>query len=276
VEGSLPRSARDPTARDRLHARTPTVRPGLRQPLTGGRPTEFEIPGFGVRTGFTDTPEGATVAGQPEVAAGWFPVNDHPLDKASYSFDVTVPDRYEAVANGILRDTEHRGRETIWEWEATEPMVSYLATIDIADWDAREWTTDDGLPVYDAVDTGGGRAAHGAARPSCRGRGGRRLDPLRHPGALERGPLRGWGNFRRAVERWLRDHGSHGGARGTGRSVALLRRHRSFRNRAQSLGCPAVRIEHYGDLLQTLDEVMPNLARRAEPLVVDVVVAPDD
>ena len=32
-------------------------------------------------------------------------------------------------------------------------MASYLATIDIADWDAHEWTTDDGLPVYDAVDT---------------------------------------------------------------------------------------------------------------------------
>ena len=118
-----------------------------------GEPTEFAIPGFDIRTGFMDTPEGATVAGQPEVAAGWFPVNDHPLDKASYSFDVTVPDPYEVVANGFLRATEHRGHKTTWEWDATEPMASYLATIDIADWDVHEWTTDDGLPVYDAVDT---------------------------------------------------------------------------------------------------------------------------
>ena len=118
-----------------------------------GEPTEFVIPGLDIRTGFMDTPEGATVAGQPEVAAGWFPVNDHPIDKASYSFDVTVPDPYEVVANGFLRDTEHRGHKTTWEWEATEPMASYLATIDIADWDVHEWTTDDGLPVYDAVDT---------------------------------------------------------------------------------------------------------------------------
>ena len=118
-----------------------------------GEPTEFVIPGLDIRTGFMDTPEGATVAGQPEVAAGWFPVNDHPIDKASYSFDVTVPDPYEVVANGFLRDTEHRGHKTTWEWEAAEPMASYLATIDIADWDVHEWTTDDGLPVYDAVDT---------------------------------------------------------------------------------------------------------------------------
>jgi hypothetical protein len=48
------------------------------------------------------TPDGATVAGQPEVAAGWFPVNDHPLDKARYSFDITVPRGYEVVANGFL------------------------------------------------------------------------------------------------------------------------------------------------------------------------------
>jgi aminopeptidase N len=32
-------------------------------------------------------------------------------------------------------------------------MASYLATIDVADWDVHRWRTDDGLPVYDAVDT---------------------------------------------------------------------------------------------------------------------------
>jgi hypothetical protein len=41
-----------------------------------GVPHEFVIvlPGFELRTGFMATPDGATVAGQPEVAAGWFPV----------------------------------------------------------------------------------------------------------------------------------------------------------------------------------------------------------
>ena len=117
-----------------------------------GEPTEFLLPGTTIRTGFMDTPEGATVAGQPEVAAGWFPVNDHPLDKASYSFEVTVPQNYEVVANGFLRDVAQVGSETRWEWEASEPMASYLATIDIAaDWDVRTGTIQGGLPVYDAV-----------------------------------------------------------------------------------------------------------------------------
>ena len=76
-----------------------------------GVPVEFVLPGFDppIRTGFMATPDGANVIGQPEVAASWFPVNDHPIDKASYSFDVTVPDGYEVVANGFLRDRDHRG-----------------------------------------------------------------------------------------------------------------------------------------------------------------------
>jgi aminopeptidase N len=118
-----------------------------------GVPTEFMIPGTTLRTGFMATPEGATVAGQPEVAAGWFPVNDHPIDKASYDFEVTVPQGFEVAANGFLRDRHRHGGETTWRWVAREPMASYLATIDIADWDVTETRTDDGLPQYDAVDT---------------------------------------------------------------------------------------------------------------------------
>jgi aminopeptidase N len=118
-----------------------------------GVPVEFTLPGFDIRTGFMATSDGATVAGQPEVAAAWFPVNDHPIDKASYSFEVTVPNGYEVVANGFLRDRDRRRGWTTWEWEALEPMASYLATIDIGFWDVRRWRTESGIPVYDAVDS---------------------------------------------------------------------------------------------------------------------------
>ena len=94
-----------------------------------GVPHEFVIvfpDGFELRTGFMATPDGATVAGEPEVAAGWFPVNDHPLDKAAYSFDVTVPRGYEVVANGFLTQVSTRGGWTTYEWDASEPMASYL------------------------------------------------------------------------------------------------------------------------------------------------------
>jgi aminopeptidase N len=129
----------------------------------GGVPVELQAPDIPVPRGFMPTSDGAIVAGQPEVAATWYPVNDHPRDKASYSFEVAVPDGYEVVANGKPRGQDQRpGGWTAWRWEAREPMASYLATIDIGYWDIVRWRTDGGVPVYDAVDTaitGGVRAA---------------------------------------------------------------------------------------------------------------------
>ena len=58
--------------------------------------------GFGI-SGFIATDDGALVAGQPHVAATWYPVNDHPSDKASYTFKITVPHGLEAIANGGSR-----------------------------------------------------------------------------------------------------------------------------------------------------------------------------
>jgi len=119
-----------------------------------GVPKEFLLPlgDTTLRTGFMATDDGATVAGQPDVAAGWFPVNDHPRDKAAYDFHVTVPRGLGVVANGFLVGQHTRGSATRFDWHAPEPMASYLATIDIGQWDVRQSTTPSGLPVYDAVD----------------------------------------------------------------------------------------------------------------------------
>jgi benzoylformate decarboxylase len=45
---------------------------------------------------------------------------------------------------------------------------------------------------------------------------------------------------------------------------------------AQSLGCPARRIDDYADLCATLDALCPGLADRTEPLVLEVAVATED
>ena len=41
---------------------------------------------------------------------------------------------------------------------------------------------------------------------------------------------------------------------------------------ARSLGCPSVRVENHDDLLRVLDEVLPELASRREPLLLEAVV----
>jgi benzoylformate decarboxylase len=42
---------------------------------------------------------------------------------------------------------------------------------------------------------------------------------------------------------------------------------------ARCLGCPSVRVETHEQLLATFDEVLPELARRREPLLVEVALA---
>jgi aminopeptidase N len=73
---------------------------------------------FGV-SGFFHTDDGMLIVGEPHVASTWFPANDHPLDKAAYTFRVTVPEGLEVVANGrLLYDTTRDGRAT-WAWQQT-------------------------------------------------------------------------------------------------------------------------------------------------------------
>jgi benzoylformate decarboxylase len=45
---------------------------------------------------------------------------------------------------------------------------------------------------------------------------------------------------------------------------------------ARAFGCPAHRITEHGELIAALDEVVPGLGARREPLLLDITVAPDE
>lgn len=105
---------------------------------------------FGV-SGFFHTDDGFVISGEPRVASTWFPVNDHPLDKAAFTFRVTVPEGLEVVANGRLLYETTRNGSTIWAWQQTEPMAPYLATVNAGEFDFTEYT-DDGIRYLDALD----------------------------------------------------------------------------------------------------------------------------
>src|SRR4051812_26953532 len=111
-------------------------------------PTDF---GLGDEDGFIRTHDGVLIAGEPHRASSRYPVNDHPRDKAAYSFRISVPRGLEAIANGVLLGVEHRGARSIWRWEAKEPMASYLATASIGQFDISTRTVD-GRPYLDAID----------------------------------------------------------------------------------------------------------------------------
>jgi len=63
-------------------------------------------------------------------AATWYPVNNHPVDKATYSYRVTVPLSYVVVANGqLLGEETAESGWTTYRWATAAPTASYLATL---------------------------------------------------------------------------------------------------------------------------------------------------
>jgi len=97
------------------------------------------------------TPDGVLILGQPHGASMWFPANDHPIDKAGFTFDITVPEGLEAVANGVLTGSTTNAGWTTWSWEADDPMASYLAAMAVGEFDVRAYETD-GIRYWDAID----------------------------------------------------------------------------------------------------------------------------
>jgi aminopeptidase N len=100
--------------------------------------------------GFLHTADGGLALGEPESASTWFPVNDHPLDKATYAIEITVPDGLAAISNGVPAGQTRAGRWTTWRWSEGAPMASYLATVVIGHYRVKT-SEHAGKPVVTAV-----------------------------------------------------------------------------------------------------------------------------
>ncbi|GGO10217.1 M1 family metallopeptidase [Micromonospora parathelypteridis] len=99
----------------------------------GGVPTPVADGALG-SGGFLHTADGAVALGQPDSAATWFPVNDHPSDKATYDLAVTVPDGLAALSNGVPGPKSSADGWTTWRWSERAPMASYLSTLVIGNY----------------------------------------------------------------------------------------------------------------------------------------------
>lgn len=72
------------------------------------------------------------VSSEASASDNWYPVNDHPLDKATYTFRITVPKPYVVAANGLLQEKVENNDTITYVWEAAEPMASYVTAVNIA------------------------------------------------------------------------------------------------------------------------------------------------
>lgn len=95
--------------------------------------------------------QGVFTSNEPDGAMTWFPNNNHPLDKATYTFNITVAKPYAVAANGLLQDVIDSGKIRTYIWEASDLMASYLAVLNIAEYRLHETETARGLPIIDFV-----------------------------------------------------------------------------------------------------------------------------
>ncbi len=81
---------------------------------------------FGRRVMFADN--------WPDRASFWFPAIDHPSDKATVDFRLTVPAHLTVVANGLLQEVRaSRPEHKTWHWRERTPIPTYCMVFGAAE-----------------------------------------------------------------------------------------------------------------------------------------------
>jgi aminopeptidase N len=102
---------------------------------------------------FFSSPDGTGWAFQPYNAHRVFPCNDHPSDKASFSFRVDVPAGTTAVASGVQTSVHTFGGRTIYRYEHRAPMATELVQLAVGAFTVIARGNHAGVTVRDVVPT---------------------------------------------------------------------------------------------------------------------------
>ncbi|WP_129293854.1 M1 family metallopeptidase [Streptomyces lydicus] len=108
--------------------------------------------------GWLRTSDGLAMANQADAAHRVFPCNDHPSDKALFTFHITAPQELTAVANGLPLSPGARAGRRTWTYRTTHPMATELAQVSIGRSSVVLRHGPHGLPVRDVVPTAHRRA----------------------------------------------------------------------------------------------------------------------
>ncbi|MEZ0076794.1 M1 family metallopeptidase [Planotetraspora sp. GP83] len=137
-----------------------TPKSGLRSGATftvevsyAGKPKAINDKAIGLE-GWINTKDGAVVLSEPDGARSWFPANDTPRDKATFTFHVTAPVNVTVLANGEPKNpgiVGVRNGYTTVKWEMTQPMATYLAMVAIGKFKVTEGVVN-GVPNITAYD----------------------------------------------------------------------------------------------------------------------------
>ncbi|MEW1629230.1 M1 family metallopeptidase [Streptomyces sp. NPDC089173] len=101
--------------------------------------------------GWIRTADGLAMANQADAAHRVFPSNDHPSDKAHFTFRITAPKERTAVAGGLPAGHTRNGATTTWTYRTQHPMATELAQVSIGRSHVHHHTGPHGLPLRDVV-----------------------------------------------------------------------------------------------------------------------------
>ena len=117
-----------------------------------GTPQPIADPGVPYHTLGWHSASGVTfTASEPSGAMTWFPNNNHPTDKATFTFRITVPDGVTAAATGLLTEETSADGRTTTTWHMDDPMATYLAAVYTGDFQRHEQRLANGLLIRDYV-----------------------------------------------------------------------------------------------------------------------------
>ncbi|MFG2226458.1 M1 family metallopeptidase [Streptomyces sp. NPDC048644] len=101
--------------------------------------------------GWIRTTDGLAMANQADAAHRVFPCNDHPSDKAFFTFHITAPRMLTVVANGLPAGRGDHGPRRTWTYRTAHPMATELAQVSIGRSAVLVRRGPHGMPVRDVV-----------------------------------------------------------------------------------------------------------------------------
>ena len=117
-----------------------------------GVPERIDDPGVPfTRIGWFNEEGVIFTANEPSGSMSWFPSNNHPTDKATFTIAITVPEHLTAASTGVLvAETAADGRRT-FTWQMNDPMATYLAAVYVGKFERHTQAARDGLIIRDYV-----------------------------------------------------------------------------------------------------------------------------
>lgn len=113
-----------------------------------GRPGPIANPvGLVELSGWARSGNWVWILNGPDGAASWYPNNNHPTDKATYSLTVTTEKPFIVAATGILTEEVDHGDSRTYHFEMADPMATYLAAIYIGEFEIEVKTSAIGIPI---------------------------------------------------------------------------------------------------------------------------------